>query len=390
MRILTVGNMYPPHHLGGYELAWRSWVSHARASGHEVDLLTTTHRQDHPDPGIADDPSVARELPWYWHDHRFPRLGPRAVMRLEREAHRVLERHLERAPDVVCWWAMGGMPLSLIESVRRRRVHAVYVLMDDWPVYGPKVDRWQRAMNRPVMRLLAERLGIPVLGDLGADGSWVFLSDNLRGRVSAADVLPERWTVAGRGPDPDEFPPAPPAPWSGKLLCVGRIEERKGPQIAVAALTDLPGCHLELVGEAEPAFRDRLERLAADLRVADRVRFSQPGRDGVAAAYAAADAVLFPVQWDEPWGFVPLEAMAVGRPVVASGTGGSAEYLRDGENALLYSPRGDPRSLARAVLRLVDDPELRERIRSGGAATAARYSEASFNEVVTSAVEKAG
>ena len=48
--------------------------------------------------------------------------------------------------------------------------------------------------------------------------------------------------------------------------------------------------------------------------------------------YAAADVVVFPVQWNEPWGLVPLEAMSVGRPVVASGTGGSAEYLRDGEN----------------------------------------------------------
>ena len=75
------------------------------------------------------------------------------------------------------------------------------------------------------------------------------------------------------------------------------------------------------------------------------------------AAYAAADAVLFPVSWEEPWGLVPLEAMAVGRPVLASRAGGGpAEYLRAGENCL-HSPddaAGWPRTCAArrgAVLR---------------------------------------
>ncbi len=55
------------------------------------------------------------------------------------------------------------------------------------------------------------------------------------------------------------------------------------------------------------------------------------------AELAAADALLFPVQWEEPWGLVPLEAMASGTPVVATGTGGSGEYLRDGDNCLVYA-----------------------------------------------------
>ena len=46
--------------------------------------------------------------------------------------------------------------------------------------------------------------------------------------------------------------------------------------------------------------------------------------------------VVFPVRWEEPWGLVPIEAMARGRPVVATGRGGSGEYLRDGENCVLF------------------------------------------------------
>ena len=86
--------------------------------------------------------------------------------------------------------------------------------------------------------------------------------------------------------------------------------------------------------------------------------------------YAGSDVVLFPVRWQEPWGLVPLEAMALGRPVIATGQGGSGEYLRDQENCLLVPP-GDPRAIAAAVRRLADDPQLRARIRTGGLATAA-------------------
>ena len=106
------------------------------------------------------------------------------------------------------------------------------------------------------------------------------------------------------------------------------------------------------------------------------------------AAYAEADAVVFPVLWDEPWGLVPLEAMARGRPVAATGRGGSGEYLRDGENCLLFEA-GDAAELAAAVRRLAGDAQLRERLVAGGLATAPRYSATAFNEAVERELERA-
>ncbi len=95
---------------------------------------------------------------------------------------------------------------------------------------------------------------------------------------------------------------------------------------------------------------------------------------------ATSDVLLFPGRWEEPWGLVPLEAMACGCPVVATGRGGSREYLEDGYNCLLVP--GQPEALARAVRRLSDDPALRERLRAGGLATAPRYTEDAFNRSV--------
>src|SRR5919205_347440 len=95
VRVLTVGNMYPPHHLGGYELMWRSAVGHLRDSGHEVRVLTTDYRALAPDPSTPDEAGVSRELLWYWRDHAFPRLGIRARLALERHNAGVLSRHLD-------------------------------------------------------------------------------------------------------------------------------------------------------------------------------------------------------------------------------------------------------------------------------------------------------
>ncbi len=74
--------------------------------------------------------------------------------------------------------------------------------------------------------------------------------------------------------------------------------------------------------------------------------------------------------------------------MIATGTGGSAEYLREGENCLLIPP-DDPAALAAAVRRLAADPELRQRLRAGGRRTAEQHTESAFNEAVIAAHEKA-
>jgi glycosyltransferase involved in cell wall biosynthesis len=106
--------------------------------------------------------------------------------------------------------------------------------------------------------------------------------------------------------------------------------------------------------------------------VGERVTWLGPQeRAALPDLYAAHDAVLFPVVWEEPFGLVPLEAMGIGRPVIATGRGGSGEYLRDGENCLLH-PAQDSVALTDAIRRLQGDEVLRARLREGGLVTASR------------------
>ena len=381
MRVLAVGNRYPPHGIGGYELVWRSAVRHLRERGHQVRVLTSDHRE----AGSSgdEDPDVHRELRWWWRDGEFPRYGLRERIGIERGNARVLARHLDEfRPDVVAWWAMGGMSLSLVERVRRRGFPAVGFVLDDWLVYGPEVDGWMRLFERrPWLRPAAEAMRLPASVDLGGAARWLFISETTRSAAHGRE-LPDTG-VLHCGIDPAWVDPQPEHDWGWQLLYVGRTDPRKGIATAIEALAHLPEeATLRVVGEGDARAERDLERQAAAAGVPGRVLLGPlPTRDELRAIYAAADVVVFPVLWDEPWGLVPLEAMGLGRPVVATGRGGSGEYLRDGENALLH-PAGDAGALAAAVRRLAGDDELRARLRRGGEATAREHTDDRYNAAV--------
>ena len=383
MRVLTVGNMYPPHHYGGYELVWHAAVEHLRAQGHEVRVLTTDTRTEATAP---DGPGVHRELRWALRGARFADLGRREKIALARHNHRVLDRHLDALrPDVVSWWSMGGLTLTLLEAVRRRGLPAVAFVHDDWLDYGLWADGWLNMFRGGRARLapVAERLaGIPARVDLDGAARYVFVSERTRRHALGRRAL-ARTGVAHSGIDPALLDPAPAQPWRWRLLYVGRLDPRKGVDTAVAALARLPAeAELTLIGGWDAEEEQRLRALARDLGVEARVVFAgHRDKAAIKDAYGACDAVVFPVVWEEPWGLVPLEAMARARPVVATGRGGSAEYLRDGGNCLLFEA-GDADALAGALRRLADDPDLRARLVAGGLETAPRHTEAVLNEAV--------
>jgi len=385
VRVLAIGNAYPPHHLGGYEIIWQGVMAWLRQEGHSVRILTTGHRSHVvPGAGEGEDPDVHRQLDWYWRDHEWRRLGPTARLRVERHNAEVLDHHLEQfTPHVIAWWPVGGMSLGMIERARRRGVPAVFFVLDYWPVYGPRHDLWQRMWRFGAARLAVALTGLPARVDYREAGHWVFCSHIVRERTLAALGPLERTRVIGPGvrstfAEQERASPAP--PWRWRLLYVGRVVEQKGVLTAVESLAQLPPeAELLIVGDGDAAYRAELERAAARLGVAGRIGFAghRPHGDLI-DVYRDADAVLFPALWEEPWGLVPLEAMALGRPVLATGRGGSGDYLRDRENAILF-PAGDASALASALRSLAADAELRARLRHGGYLTVDTHGERAFN-----------
>ncbi len=170
-----------------------------------------------------------------------------------------------------------------------------------------------------------------------------------------------RTTVVPCGVDTDTFTPDGPVAERGRrprLVVLGRLVRRKGVDEVIEALRRVPAAELVVAGGSalvDDPDAQRLRDLVAASGLADRVRLVGPLlRAQVPALLRSADAVVC-VPWYEPFGIVPLEAMACGRPVVASAVGGFQDTVVDQVTGLLVPPRR-PDLLASALRGLLGSP----------------------------------
>jgi glycogen synthase len=381
-RILTITNWYPPHHYGGYELSCFDVMTRLSARGHDVRVLCSEERLGDAEPADPDhERLVSRELQLYMRRGELYRPSVRERLAIERHNQAALARLVEQhQPEVVSVWHMGAMSLGLLHQLVERGVPIVYAVCDDWLTYEDKLDAWsdlfiRNPARRAIGRIVEKVTRVPASAvDLGASGVFCFISECTRRRA----IEGGRWsyplsTVVYSGIERRSFQfdsNRSQQPWQWRLLFTGRFDARKGVETALRALPLLPSeATLLCDGRGGHDERARLWRLACELGVEDRVKLVTSQRNELAAQYRRADVFVFPSVWEEPFGLTPLEAMACGTPVVATGVGGSTEYLRDGYNALLFDAR-NPDQLAHAVLRLHEDPGLRGTIIEGGLHTA--------------------
>jgi len=158
-----------------------------------------------------------------------------------------------------------------------------------------------------------------------------------------------------------------------EIAVVGRISPWKGQDVVLRALASTPGLNARFVGSpmfGEDEYAARLRQLSAELGLEDRVVWIGFA-DDVEAHLADVDVVVHASTTPEPFGQVVVEAMAAGRPVVATRAGGPAEIITDGVDGLLTAP-GDPADLARA-LEALRDPALRERLAAAALVRARDY-----------------
>jgi glycosyltransferase involved in cell wall biosynthesis len=150
-----------------------------------------------------------------------------------------------------------------------------------------------------------------------------------------------------------ENPPSPVAPDAVVLLAVARLTAQKGLDVAIRALPAIrerePRAELVVLGEGPD--RDALERLAAELGIADAVHLLGRVPD-VAAWLRRADVLVHPARW-EGFGLALLEAMLASLPVVATRVSSIPEIVVDGETGILVEPE-DPQALAAAVARALE------------------------------------
>jgi glycosyltransferase involved in cell wall biosynthesis len=380
--VLTIIHLYPPRHLGGYEIACRGVMERFGQKGHDVLVLTGDWMADAEggeDESSASGVKVRRTLKGWWDWDKFAGTSPPLPQRVRSERHnqKALRRVLsDFRPDVASIWNLGYTSWSLPTVLERERIPIVLTFLDDWVTYAFVFDAWTRLFDRrPWARPLGAAMGLetrlPSFRGAEANVASRYIGEmierNGRWKFPGAPVLPI-------GVDTADFPVSSveARPWSWRMMYAGRVVPEKGVPTLVKALPLIsPHARLDIVGHAHDRERDSLRDLAGSLGVAqDRISFAvASSRQDLRDRYRSSDLVVFASEWPEPYGIVPLEAMACGVPVIATGTGGSGEFLVDGGNCRLFKP-GDPESLAAAARDVAEDSELRATIVAGGLETA--------------------
>ncbi len=196
--------------------------------------------------------------------------------------------------------------------------------------------------------------------------------------------------------DPDQLPsPASlrrrlKLPESGPLVGIfGRLQHWKGMHVAIdampAVLRQHPDASLLIAGGAwplEPGYAVRLRQQVDRLQLGDRVIFAGQISTEVIPDWMQACDVIVHASDREPFGIVLLEAMCLGKPVVAGSEGGPVEIITEGLNGL-FARFGDSEALSRAVLRLLDDKTLARQLGAQARVRAMQFSAERFAENVT-------
>ncbi|PWW21396.1 hypothetical protein JD79_00525 [Geodermatophilus normandii] len=297
---------------------------------------------------------------------------------------------------VVFLWRFLTSVLTLAAWLRRQGTAVLYVstvTAPEWLLAGRLggvrvVCHVHESM--PMPRPAATLLLLPLLAadvvvaNSGDTQGWI--------RASLGERGARRTRVVHNGVrEPASPAPAPRVPGGPRsLVVVGRLSAIKGQDTAIraTALVRQAGhdVTLTLVGDCYPGYEaveDGLRDLAVQQRVDDVTVLT--GFTDPAPHVAAADVVLVPSRV-ESFGLAAVEALLLGRPVVATRIGGLPEVLRDGETGLLV-PADDPRALADAVLRLLGDPRLAAALGTAGRADArARFSMAAFTAALADVV----
>jgi glycosyltransferase involved in cell wall biosynthesis len=251
-------------------------------------------------------------VPLVWHIHDFVRVRPLMS--------RLLRIHSKRCAAVI------ANSRSVADDVRavlgsRIPVHVVYnaVDLDRFSPQGPKLDL------DALCEMSAADRGIIRVGLVATMARWKGHQAFLRALAMLPADLPVRGYVIG-----------------------GPVYDTLGSQHDI----------------------EELKNLAAELGIAHKVGFTGLVRDS-AAALRALDIVVHASVAPEPFGLVIAEAFACGRAVIASAAGGVSEIITPGENALAHRP-GDVVGLARCIVQLAGDRELRVRLATAACGTARR------------------
>jgi glycosyltransferase involved in cell wall biosynthesis len=387
VRILLLSDFYPPV-LGGLELQVQATARGLTARGHQVSVATLTLDT----PGVSDDEGVTvhrirgwnRLLAPIYEDRQRPFHATLPDPGVVTALRRIVRAEQPQAVSAQSWIVYSFLPLKRASGARlSMRLHdyglvcpkKTFVFHDrvcDGPAWGKCLkcagEQYGAAGSMALttaLTVMARPLAHAVDVFIANSSAVADASRSAAGRPpSPIAVVPPSVDDSAFDPHPGPRPPFLPAK-GDFLLFVGALGSHKGIGVLLEAYTRLPSrIPLILLGMSR---RDTPDRLPPGVTIVPEMP-----HDEVLAAWPHCTLAVVPSLWPEPFGLTAVEAMAAGRAVVASDTGGLRDIVAHEKTGLLVPP-GDAAALGDAIARLLSDPAERQRMGAAGRERSRRF-----------------
>ncbi|MHA1537101.1 MAG: glycosyltransferase family 4 protein [Alphaproteobacteria bacterium] len=319
--------------IGGVETYAKQFIPALRERGYEV-VVVTVRQYDYPEEESVDGVSVYR-LPF--HEVLRSR-DPEDFIKLRRQVEAIRN---DFAPDLVHANLYGPSIAMHLETNRRTPVPSVIAIHSDFSQTGVLGGIVQRAFDQAAWVTAVSQA---TLGDIRG----IFPQINDKSSCIHNGLVTENIEPAPLSADPP------------RVLCIGRLINEKGFDVALDAFASVrksfPNATLTIAGQGTE--RPALEQQAEALGLGESVTFAgwvKP--DAVYDLVSQSTVMLVPSRWREPFGIVAIEAALMARPVIAARTGGLAEVVIDGKTGFLVD-KEDPAALAERLREVLSKPEL--------------------------------
>jgi glycosyltransferase involved in cell wall biosynthesis len=381
MKILILTDRFPPFVSGGYERRCKETACALAEIGHKILILTTTFGLccQNSENGIHR--ILLRNNNNYDLRKNFMRYLYYQVKKAFyfRENSRIVEKVVKDfSPDIVYIWQMWDIGTLAVHRLAKSRIPIVFHVGDYWLSDSLLRQRRNAGILRKWLRTILtgvydfeEMLRLPIIAISNAvKKEYVkagFFAQNIR--VIPRGIIKEH--ILSKLPSKDMAHRI-------KLLCVGRLVNNKGIEIAIKAVNQLKiensekDIVLDIFGDGDVKYVNELKKLVNSFGLASNIKFMNViPNETMITKYSDYNLLLFPSIWEEPLGVVALEAMAKAVPVVASEIGGIPEMVKHEQNGLLFSA-GNYIECAEAIKRLIEDDVLYKRLCVGALETVSK------------------
>lgn len=387
MKIAMITDLFPPVAVGGYEISCKETSDELRRRGHAVVILTgdrgvnQTSTEDHVHRILCCFPDFPSSENSSFITYRLrKRYFQFSHLIKNRRNYWITREFLKKEkPDLVMIWNTVDIGIGPVLAAQHEKYPCVFNISDYW-LLNLKTELVDEP--NPVKKIYHAIIsGLIDFNQL--DISYLLMTSNLLKQTHIKHGFPEHNIhIIPRGIRSDLVLPEKelhelPHHKDGliRLLFIGRLVSDKAPDMAIDTIQvikekyGIKKIQLDIFGFGSDDYVHDLKSRVSNLRLDENIQF--PGwydHSQLYQLYQEYDALLFPARWEEPFGRTIIEAMSQGLPVITSKLGGPLEIIEDGRNGFLV-PVDDPPAFAEAVMKIMNNPNLAQRIRIAGVKT---------------------